>query len=912
MSATRSDSFNPKTYGKRSSIKRKQLQETPAPVRAEESAPSPSVAAKKRRKVSVEPLLRHKTPSETEDVLTDVELSPPRKPKVHTTYASPQRPDSGRASPKLVSVAPTSPAGRPSKPARDLSQIFESISPLEARSLSPTKLAKRMLARSKTESSIESQTSTHDIPIDRTPSLPNLPSSSPPKSHNEVASGSKASMPVLPPLLPTSSSTTRTYAGKFRSFLVTLPAPATSSNINSQNIAGEDDEFDTRESYSSLRTRWGVDNSEDDPYPYASPSPTKSNATTPNISPVRNSKGQPKNLSAPTRPPPIPTGMMNPLKSISELRNRGESRRFLDEVGYLFEGMDKDGGIGLRRASALQITIKLCDPEFARKAKAVDFCSRTWDVFLEAGAGKGDDQILDTLIIFFAALVARDSSTLSDLANRTSSSPPPSAIPNPKGKDQEIDQGQDSFVECLSRLLSTLPPDVDPLLLVAPDSDVEESELKRLGISKKDMTIFTTIYKTIRSKSNLFSPDTRISTPLLISYTLQSLPPSLIPSTHLPTLLISLRSSLTTSSRFDSLTTSLNLKWRDAADAIPYETVYFHLRLLDTYLLNQWETPPMNDNGQRKDEGNNMMERNESVLNTARDEWLVDDLIALGICTEIKVTEDESRLVAIQKCMETTLRVLVSLTHADEVWGRKVVQSNCAMGFILRTTHKFGRYVNQSSLRTRDGVKLKIEDGEDTTDPEGINHDRPETHSLDTLCLALGLLTNLVQVVDEAKQALRITYLNPFCPLKKRTCARKCTCSSLSSGLDILVNLYTQQQTKTESLPSAMDSPEADAEADASFLRGHLAVLFGLLMSGSAENQSLILASLPNLSATAALNTRAMKDSNRAKLSRLVEQARDFVAFYSVVSRNSAEGEKESKVARRVVRFLETQRDATV
>ena len=106
----------------------------------------------------------------------------------------------------------------------------------------------------------------------------------------------------------------------------------------------------------------------------------------------------------------IPNGMMNPLKSITELRSKGESRRFLDEVGYLFEGMEAAGGIGLRRArsasfpvlintlinmtpSALEITTKLCDPEFARKAKAADFLGRTWDLFLEAGAGTVDDMV---------------------------------------------------------------------------------------------------------------------------------------------------------------------------------------------------------------------------------------------------------------------------------------------------------------------------------------------------------------------------------------------------------------------------------------------------------------------------------------------------------------------------------------
>ena len=38
----------------------------------------------------------------------------------------------------------------------------------------------------------------------------------------------------------------------------------------------------------------------------------------------------------------------------------------------------------------MEITTKLCDDDFARKAKAADFFARTWDVFIDAGAGQGE------------------------------------------------------------------------------------------------------------------------------------------------------------------------------------------------------------------------------------------------------------------------------------------------------------------------------------------------------------------------------------------------------------------------------------------------------------------------------------------------------------------------------------------
>ena len=312
--------YHPRIYGKRTGIKRKQVDRLSEPVAQGDSTPL------KRRRVFVE---RTSSPANVE---TDPELSPLIKPEVIVTYGSPRRRD-------LSPIAPSPSPRKPTKLASDLSTIFDSIVPSSAPPPSPSKLAKRMLARSKTESSIGGQTSTNDNSLDRTPSLPNLPS---PSRHSDTnTTSSQLPTAVIPPLIPNfKSNTTKTYAGSFRSFLVPLPG-ASSSNLVAQGMKSREDEFDSRESYSSLRSRWGVDNSEDDPYPIVSPSPSKSNSATPNVSP---SKGRPRAALAP------PSVMMNQLKSISELRNKGESRRFLDEIGYLFEGMDKSGGIGLRRA----------------------------------------------------------------------------------------------------------------------------------------------------------------------------------------------------------------------------------------------------------------------------------------------------------------------------------------------------------------------------------------------------------------------------------------------------------------------------------------------------------------------------------------------------------------------------------
>lgn len=144
----------------------------------------------------------------------------------------------------------------------------------------------------------------------------------------------------------------RTYAGKSRSFLVALPAAQLGvgglSRSASIGVALDDggvctgsqeDDFEIEESYTDRRIRLGIDNSEDDPRPWSPP---------PELASPSKRRGKGKQAEPP--PVPLPNGMMNDLKSITELRSKGENRRFLDEVGYLFEGLEAGAPLNIRRA----------------------------------------------------------------------------------------------------------------------------------------------------------------------------------------------------------------------------------------------------------------------------------------------------------------------------------------------------------------------------------------------------------------------------------------------------------------------------------------------------------------------------------------------------------------------------------
>ncbi|KAJ7780267.1 hypothetical protein DFH07DRAFT_875948 [Mycena maculata] len=781
------------------------------------------------------------------------------------------------------------PAQRPRTP-RDLSQIFEAVTPSSPASPSPGKVAKRMLSRSRTESSIASGSGGGSkSSIARTPSVPSGSKFPPPQSPAANPPTEAKQSPIPRPKMPTG----RTYAGNSRSFLVPIPVNPTSLEQLHEEL---DDEFASRESYTSIRKRWGVDDSEDDPYAYGSPTRSGSNASTPNASP---SKGKGKGKARP-EPPPLANGMMNPLKSITELRNQGESRRFLDEVGYLWEGLDKSGGVGLRRASALEITTKLCESEFARKAKAADFIGPTWDLLRAAGGGQDEDRLMDILLAFFSALISRDPVSLSDLAQR-----PSSAFP--------------------STLFSILSPPTDPLTVIS-----DPAQLRKLGLSKKDQNLLTTIHAAI-SSSLLFPNSTASSISLLVSQTLMALPPSsLVPTpANIKTLFESLRthlSPLLASPLSTFITTSA---YNDPHIAFP--AIHNTLSLLDAYLIGGW-APQLEDD----------VADNQRQLEDARDHWLADGLLALAVYTEVLGSRrDAKKSDKTRECALVALRLLVGLTHSDKTWCAKLTQNGCCFGFILRAilrghaarvgkvkdepetkgngkvkreyaTNGNGRFHRRTNGKGAVRVNQVKKEHSDEEDAEGDEIGGDETiadEALDTLCLALGILTNLIQVDEEVKDTLHETYISPHCTLAKLSCLHACKCAQQLTALEALARVYTEllpaPGVKREPSPAPADGDDPSAilaAGETRLLLSHLALLFGLLMLDNAANQVALLALLPAASSSP-------RGGDRAKVDVLLGQAREFAYIYAAADSESGVAEEGENV-RTVLRFLETLRES--
>lgn len=107
----------------------------------------------------------------------------------------------------------------------------------------------------------------------------------------------------------------------------------------------------------------------------------------------------------------------------------------------------------------------------------------------------------------------------------------------------------------------------------------------------------------------------------------------------------------------------------------------------------------------------------------------------------------------------SALRLLIELTTRDAAWSLEL--SNCERAvptlvklLVAARTKGKGKGKRIRALSTSSAAKMEVDEGGE------LEEDEPETASqikFDVLCLALGVLTNLVETVPEVKDVLRET-----------------------------------------------------------------------------------------------------------------------------------------------------------
>ncbi|KAI6006937.1 hypothetical protein EDD15DRAFT_9119 [Pisolithus albus] len=557
-------------------------------------------------------------------------------------------------------------------------------------------------------------------PTSDSPKVKHAPESSTPTRRRQATPDELMQSPSKPqPLKPM-----KTYAGPSRSFLVTLPM----SRTGLDDLHDQTQEDMSQESYTDLRNRWGVDKSEDDPLPFEpAPSPSRRLKRTSSAS---FQSSQSFNSS----------GVLNDLKSITELRNKGESRRFMDEVGYLFEGFEIPSPIALRRTSALEIVNKLCDPDFNRRAKAFDFYVLTWEK-LSISRGGVSDKIFDAILSFFAALAARDPPTLGDLSRRP------------------------DFVDTLIDILVSLRDKTDVLSLAAVNA--RETDFKSCGISKPEIHVLKKLSEMV-SRELYEGSQSQLSVRLLVSHTLVAIPTALA-ARHLDPLFASLETELSlVEPRIAAYLSGLSLlpiPNELCSVTLSLEHLESSLRLVDSFLLGQWSTQDLEDD-------------RAAVLRAACVDGLASKFLSLCVLSQVQLRESESedgRILA-WKCLCGALRALTLLSHGDLSWCEATLVEEYALPFVALVAI-------QSQAKWLEG--------------EG---DHPGGETFDLLCLALGLLMNWATMSEKVSSVCREQLINPSCP-GNRPCIRACQCPERQSILHCLTMLYVQHTSANEDTP---------------------------------------------------------------------------------------------------------------
>ncbi|KAG9016670.1 hypothetical protein FRB90_002587 [Tulasnella sp. 427] len=597
-----------------------------------------------------------KTKGRTDSSQAQSTKTPPKQRLTSKMLGRPES-NSDLASPPQRNNDPSPPQG--DGPAARL--IFPSIAPTSPRKPG---LAKRMLTRTKTDPTLQgpadqagpSTPSKQSTPpeIARTPSSTllkkdSLPTLSPQKGSplKPSASHKRSDSP------PSSRPTARTY-GKSRSFLVDL------SDTLLQDPDSQGSEM--RESYQDLRARWGMDQDEED-------------------------------LEA--------NSQLNDMRTGIELKNKGETRRFMDELGYLFEGLDPKEPLSIRRSSAIEFVEKMADQTFRRKARVADVLDRAWDALIHAGAGKDGDVILRVASLAFAAFVSEDERDISSLGHR------------------------EGFEDVVRWPLS-LGRGMDPFIFL--EEDFASDDAKLAGVGKAERRLLRSLERALESAEDE-GPSGAILARGLSSQILKCVPTRMLSQDILKDVLGSLVAELNlVAPRLEAYTKSLPLLPPSPRLAPSTRHIGNCLTTLEHCLSGRWEDEARQTIDERVDD-------------------LAPGLVAVTVFCELLLCDPDSESGAdILQCFIAAVQTLITSCNGP-LWSSATLKSPWALSAMLRIAIS---PLSLSAVKKPEPTSSNPPSSETGLEPamESVHkNDLPGIGALrvDIMSYALALLLNVLQ-----------------------------------------------------------------------------------------------------------------------------------------------------------------------
>ncbi|KAJ3217299.1 hypothetical protein HK099_005529 [Clydaea vesicula] len=99
------------------------------------------------------------------------------------------------------------------------------------------------------------------------------------------------------------------------------------------------------------------------------------------------------------------------IKTIHEIREGGELKIFSDEVDYIFDGLDAQQAINIRRTSSLDLLKKMLKPAFLIKLRAHNFLVRIFLLLSHTNENEEPDSILVVIILLMMISLLNDSAS---------------------------------------------------------------------------------------------------------------------------------------------------------------------------------------------------------------------------------------------------------------------------------------------------------------------------------------------------------------------------------------------------------------------------------------------------------------------------------------------------------------------
>nr|XP_031863392.1 uncharacterized protein CI109_001267 [Kwoniella shandongensis]KAA5530464.1 hypothetical protein CI109_001267 [Kwoniella shandongensis] len=500
----------------------------------------------------------------------------------------------------------------------------------------------------------------------------------------------------------------RTY-GKTRTILVEVPQGEVEEVSKIPSRKDQEDDSPPQASYAELREKFEVDNSI-----------TASGSGSGNL--------MPEFL------------MAKAPQTVSDMRSRGENRRFTDELGYLVDGIaDSSTGISFKRSSAIDILNNMQDESWLNKMKICGQVETVWECLFQA-RGEEADEIMNAVCLLFLVTLLQSGSGLASVV-------------------------QHSPAHCVSLIKDSLKIRNGPL---DNNAKVKVTAAKLRNLQRKTNMTWIATEPTTR----------RLASALLAALCQEELWPSInaifVDEQVLSKVLKSFKNDIRIlSDRFDLYEKGLRLL--PSEDWPDFDNLNQSLRIISSVIAND-------------------IEQRETVVQQRSD--VVHDLINAVIGTsELVFASDESDLLEVSQCTVQAIQILANLTNVSPEWAMTIPKTNGGLVSLARLVLQRNQIVSEDGSETLDKLEESMQTEVDINEQAGPAHQRKdvkgEVSKKELICLILALLTSSALSEKESAEIMSGIRIAGDC-VGRHACLRHCHCHNAESLGEHLAKLYAE------------------------------------------------------------------------------------------------------------------------